>query len=151
MKNIANNKFTDIIDMIEASRINAIKIVNTELINLYWCIGEYISSKIQDSEWGDGVVSELANYIKKHHPQLRGFSDKNLWRMKRFYETYQDAPKLSTALREISWSHNLTIFSRCKTMEEREFYLTLAKREGYTCKESDTFGVYSSFINLKLE
>ncbi|EON79494.1 Putative cytoplasmic protein [Lunatimonas lonarensis] len=45
--------------------------------------------------------------------------------MKQFYETYKDFPKLSTLLREISWSHNLAIFSRCKTAEEREFYLKL--------------------------
>lgn len=30
-------------------------------------------------------------------------------------------------MREISWSHNLAIFSRCKTMEEREFYIKLTK------------------------
>jgi len=47
--------------------------------------------------------------------------------MKQFYESYKDSPILSTLLREISWSHNLSIFSRCKTTEEREFYLKLAK------------------------
>jgi predicted nuclease of restriction endonuclease-like (RecB) superfamily len=55
--------------------------------------------------------------------------------MKQFYETYKDFPKLSTVLREISWSHNLAIFSRCKTTEEREFYLKLAKQESYSFRE----------------
>jgi len=55
--------------------------------------------------------------------------------MKQFYETYKDFPKLSTLLREISWSHNLAIFSRCKTAEEREFYLKLAKQESYCFRE----------------
>ena len=55
--------------------------------------------------------------------------------MKQFYETYKDFPKLSTLLREISWSHNLAIFSRCKTAEEREFYLKLAKQESYSFRE----------------
>ena len=55
--------------------------------------------------------------------------------MKYFYENYKDFPKLSTLLREISWSHNLAIFSRCKTVEEREFYLNLAKQENYSFRE----------------
>ncbi|HEX4887667.1 MAG TPA: PDDEXK nuclease domain-containing protein [Luteibaculaceae bacterium] len=130
-----NNRFTDIIQLIKQSRINAIKAVNSELINLYWNIGEHISKKIDQSEWGDSVVTELANYIQTQEPEIKGFSDKNIWRMKQFYETYKDFPKLSTLLREISWSHNLAIFSRCKTVEEREFYLKLAKKENYSFRE----------------
>jgi predicted nuclease of restriction endonuclease-like (RecB) superfamily len=49
----------------------------------------------------------------------------------------KDHPKLSTLLREISWSHNLAIFSRCKTNEEREFYLKSAKQENYSFRELD--------------
>ena len=130
-----DNRFTDIIQLIKQSRTNAIKAVNAELINLYWNIGEYISKKIELSEWGDSVVTELANFIQTHEPEIKGFSDKNLWRMKQFYETYKDFPKLSTLLREISWSHNLAIFSRCKTAEEREFYLKLSKQENYSFRE----------------
>ena len=80
---------------------------------------------------------ELANHIHQNEPEIKGFSDKNIWRMKQFYETYKDFPKLSTLLREISWSHNLAIFSRCKTVEEREFYLQLAKEESYSFRELD--------------
>lgn len=130
-----DNRFTDIIQLIKQSRTNAIKAVNAELINLYWNIGEYISKKIEQSEWGDSVVTELANFIQTQEPEIKGFSDKNIWRMKQFYETYKDFPKLSTVLREISWSHNLAIFSRCKTAEEREFYLRLAKQESYSFRE----------------
>lgn len=130
-----DNRFTDIIHLIKQSRTKAIKVVNAELINLYWNIGEYISKKIEQSEWGDSVVTELANFIQTQEPEIKGFSDKNIWRMKQFYEIYKDFPKLSTLLREISWSHNLAIFSRCKTSEEREFYLKLAKQESYSFRE----------------
>jgi len=130
-----DNCFTEIIQLIKQSRTNAIKAVNAELINLYWNIGEYISKKIAQSEWGDSVVTEIANFIKTQEPEIKGFSDKNIWRMKQFYETYKDFPKLSTVLREISWSHNLAIFSRSKTAEEREFYLKLAKQESYSFRE----------------
>lgn len=82
-------------------------------------------------------MTELAKFIQSHEPEIKGFSDKNLWRIKQFYETYKDFPKLSTLLREISWSHNLAIFSRCKTAEEREFYLKLSKQESYSFRELD--------------
>lgn len=132
-----DNRFIDIIQIIRQSRSDAIRIVNAELINLYWNIGEYISMKLILAEWGDSVVTELAKYIQQNEPDIKGFSDKNLWRMKQFYETYKDYPKISTLLREISWSHNLAIFSRCKSSEEREFYLKLSKQESYSFRELD--------------
>lgn len=132
-----DKRFTDIILLIKQSRNNALKAVNAELINLYWNIGEYISKKIEQSEWGDSVVTELARFIQANEPQIKGFSDKNIWRMKQFYETYKDFPKLSTLLREISWTNNLLIFSRCKTIEEMEFYLKIVKQENYSKRELD--------------
>ena len=130
-------EFLDIINLIKQSRSNAIRAINAELIDLYWSIGKNISVKIANAEWGDSVVSELARYIQHNEPEIKGFSDKNIWRMKQFYEAYKDFPKLSTLLREISWSHNLEIFSRCKTIEEKEFYLRLAKQESYSFRELD--------------
>ncbi|TQM21728.1 PDDEXK nuclease domain-containing protein [Chryseobacterium aquifrigidense] len=130
-----DKRFTDIIELINRSRNNAIRKVNEELIDLYWNVGEYISNKVELSEWGQSVVKELSQYIQAHDPQIKGFSDKNLWRMKQFYESYKEFPKISTLLREISWSHNLSIFSRCKSIEEREFYIKLTKRENYSFRE----------------
>ncbi|MDF2191398.1 PDDEXK nuclease domain-containing protein [Paraflavitalea sp. CAU 1676] len=130
-------EFTEVIKMIQASRVNAFQAVNKELINLYWSIGEYISKRVESQVWGKSVVVKLAAYITSNTPDLKGYSDKNLWRMKQFYETYKAHPKLSTLLREISWSHNLAIFSRCKTMEEREFYLLRCKNERYGVRELD--------------
>lgn len=132
-----DNRFADIIVLIKQSRTNAIKAVNTELINLYWLVGEYLFNRLERAEWGESVVVELSKYIQQNEPELKGFSDKNLWRMKQFYETYKNAPHLSTLLREISWSHNLAIFSRCHSLEEREFYLNVSKKEQYSFRELD--------------
>jgi len=57
--------------------------------------------------------------------------------MKQFYETYHKDEKLAPLWRALSWSHNLAIFSRCKTAEEREFYLNLSHRENYSFRELD--------------
>ena len=55
--------------------------------------------------------------------------------MKQFYDTYKDSPKLSPVVRETSWTHNLIILSRSKTVEEREFYLKLVRQENYSSRE----------------
>lgn len=132
-----HKQFAEVASLIKDAQYRAVKAVNTELIDLYWNIGQYINAKIESAEWGHSVVEELAQYLQKSMPGLKGFSDKNLWRMKQFYEAYKDHPKLSTVLREISWSHNLAIFSRCKTTEEREFYIKTAKEEKYSFRELD--------------
>ena len=132
-----DKRFADIIQLIKQSQTNAVRAVNAELINLYWNIGAYINKKIEQAEWGDSVVTELAKYIQQNEPYVKGFSDKNIWRMKQFYETYKDFPKLSPVVREISWTHNMLIFSRCKTIEEKEFYLKLVKQENYSKRELD--------------
>ena len=131
-------QFNDIILLIKQARVKAIGSVNREMIELYWNVGCYISTRIDESVWGESVVEELAEYLKKTEPTLKGFSDKNLWRMKQFYETYKNDPKLSALLREISWTHNLTIMSRAKTQEEREFYLNLTIKEHYSTRELDS-------------
>ena len=129
------NQFAEVAEIIKASRNKAIKAVNTQLIDLYWSIGKYIDTRIENAEWGQSIVEELALYLQKNEPGLKGFSDKNLWRMRQFYQAYSGYPKLSTLLREISWSHNLAIFSRCKSMEEREFYLKVSKEENYSFRQ----------------
>lgn len=128
------SQFTEVVQLIKKARSNAFQAVNTEMINLYWSIGEYISKRVEVQAWGKSVVAQLAKYIEKKAPDLKGYSDKNLWRMKQFYETYKDLPKLSPLVREISWTNNLMILSMRRS-DEREFYLKLCIQERYTKRE----------------
>ena len=129
-------QFAEIVSMIQQTRDEVVRLANTSLIDLYWKIGKYISEKVSVSEWGDGVVTQLAEYISKTSPETKGFSDKNLWRMKQFYETYNGADEiLSPLVRQISWSNNLVIMSRAKSAEERLFYLTLCKNDHLSKRE----------------
>lgn len=137
MKKQIENQFTEVVKLIHQSRFNAYKAINTALIDLYWSVGEYISNRIANEEWGKSVVSGLAEYIQNAEPNIKGFSDKNLWRMKQFFEAYKDYPKLSAVLRENTWTNNLAIFSRCKSIEEKEFYLRLCAKEMYSSRELD--------------
>ena len=131
-----NEQFAEVVSMIQHTRNEVVRLANTSLIDLYWRVGRYISDTISVSEWGDGVVKQLADYIEKNSPEIKGFSDKNLWRMKQFYETYKDADeKLSALLRQISWTNNLTIMSRSKSIEERLFYLQLCVHDRLSTRQ----------------
>lgn len=129
-------QFADVVGMIRIAKQRAYAAVNSELIELYWQIGAYISQQVEKAAWGKSVVEQLADYIRTQEPNSEGFSKQNLWRMKQFYETYNDGGEiLSTLSREISWSHNTLIMSRCKTVEEREFYIRMSIKEHYSVRQ----------------
>jgi predicted nuclease of restriction endonuclease-like (RecB) superfamily len=127
--------FAEVAEMIESARSTVVTTVNTTLIQLYWRIGETVSARIERDGWGKGTVSALATYIEKRQPGLRGFSSQNLWRMRQFFEAYRDQPKLSTLLRDLPWSANLHILGKCKSPEEREFYLRTAIQQRWSVRE----------------
>jgi len=131
----ANPVFSEVLQHIQQARQKIFTQANTGLIDLYWQIGLTISHKVQSEAWGKGVVTELARYIAHNAPDIKGFSDKNLWRMKQFYETYQADEKLSALARELPWTHNTIIFSRCKSAEERAYYLNLCITEQYVSRQ----------------
>jgi predicted nuclease of restriction endonuclease-like (RecB) superfamily len=133
--NALQTQFKEVIQLIHQSRSKTLLTINKSLIELYWNIGTYISKRVASEEWGKSVVQKLAAFIEKTDPQLKGYSDKNLWRMKQFYEAYKDSPKLSPVVREVSWTNNLVILARTNTIEERIFYLNANKNEKYSKRE----------------
>jgi predicted nuclease of restriction endonuclease-like (RecB) superfamily len=135
MSQLTTTSFTEIVQLIATAKQRAIQAVNTSLIDLYWQVGEIISRKIASAEWGDGVVNQLADHIAQTQPGLRGFTRPNLFRMRQFYETYKDDVKVSALLRQLPWTHNLTILTQSKRPEEREFYLRMAAQEKWTSRE----------------
>jgi predicted nuclease of restriction endonuclease-like (RecB) superfamily len=159
-------QFSEVVQLIKQARVNAYKAINVELINCYWQVGGYISQRISNSSWGEKTINDLANFIEKNHPDLKGYDRRGLYRMKQFYETYENSvivtplvtqlqkaenevvkfvtpavTQLSdireSILAKISWTHHLIIFSRTKTEEEREFYIRLCIRENYSKRELD--------------
>ncbi len=127
--------FAEVVEMIQAAKQRAVQAVNTHLVELYWQVGAYISHKLEQAEWGDGVVQQLADYLARTQPGLRGFTRRNLFRMRKFYETYRDDEKVSALLTQLPWTHNLIILSQSKRPEEREFYLRLAIQEKWSSRE----------------
>lgn len=128
-------EFQTIIKMIQEAREKAFQSVNTELITLYWNVGEYVHQKVESEEWGSAVIDKLADYIKTNQPDIKGFSRAGIYRMKQFYNTYKGLPKLIKLAKQISWTNNLLIFGSSKSIEEKEFYLRLSISERYTKRE----------------
>ena len=127
--------FREVVGMIQDARKRALQAVNTELVDLYWHLGAFISGKIETAAWGEGVVDELARFIAKQHPDIKGFTRRSLFRMRQFFDIYRGEPKVSPLVTQLPWTHNLLILSKCKRPEEREFYLRLAVQEKWSKRE----------------
>jgi predicted nuclease of restriction endonuclease-like (RecB) superfamily len=127
--------FAEVVILIRTSRQRATHAVNTEVIALYWHIGQYLHHKIEADGWAKGTVVQLAAYIAQREPGKRGFSAQNLWRMRQFFEAYPVTSVLSTLLRDLPWSAHLHILSRAKRTEEREFYLRMAIQHRWQVRE----------------
>jgi hypothetical protein len=66
-----------------------------------WQVGEYIRQRIANASWGDKSVLDLAKYIEKCHPDLKGYDRTGLYRMKKFYDTYCNAQIVSPLVRQL--------------------------------------------------
>jgi predicted nuclease of restriction endonuclease-like (RecB) superfamily len=122
----------DVKTRIREGQYAALRTVNKELIGLYWDIGSMIVERQQEEGWGKAVVQRLAADLQAEFVGVGGFSASNLWRMKVFFETYEGSEKLAPLVREIAWSHNLLILERCKDPLQREFYLRMTRKFGWS-------------------
>ena len=127
--------FNEVTQLIQAAKQRAIQAVNVALIELYWQIGQFISRKIEQADWGDGVVAQLAEHLARTLPGQRGFTRSNLFRMRQFYEAYRDDAIVSPLVRQLPWTQNMIILNQSKRPEEREFYLRRAIREQWSKRE----------------
>lgn len=122
----------EIKNKIRDSQYKVMKQVNQALITLYWGIGQEIYNRQQEKGWGKSIVEVLAKEIQKDFPGVKGFSARNLWRMRNLYVTYSNTRNLAPLVREISWSKNIVIMEKCKEQFEREFYIRMTKKYGWT-------------------
>ena len=129
-----HKQFTEITSLITSAKSRAYQAVNKELVTLYWHVGEYVSKQVISKAWGKSVVQEIADYIQKYEPNIKGFSAQNIWRMKQFYETYAENTKLSPLVRELTWTNNLIILT-CESEQEKEFYLRMSSKEKWSKSE----------------
>lgn len=127
--------FAEVVVLIEQARQRAYQAVDSELVGLYWRIGQYISAKLAAAVWGEGVVDRLAQHLARTMPGQRGFTRRNLFRMRQFFEAYGADEKVTPLVTQLPWTHNLIILTQSKRAEEREFYLRMAVQQRWGKRE----------------
>ena len=142
--------FAELKRTIQQKQLQAFRVVNKQLISLYWEIGKQIVLRQKRCGWGKSVVTILAKDLQAEFTGLKGFSERNLWRMRSFYLTYCDDIKLSQLVAEIGWSHNIIILEKCDDNLQREYYLQMTRQFGWSRNvlehNIDTLA-YQSFLN----
>lgn len=133
--NEIDNTFAQIANIIGEARDNAYRKVNEELILMYRKVGQFLSEKSKEANYGDGYIDSLAEYIQNQFPGIKGFNRRGLYRMKQFYETYAGNEKVTPLVTQLSWTNHLLILSGSKSDEEREFYMRLAIKERYSKRQ----------------
>lgn len=118
---------------IESAKLQAILKVNSELLSLYWSIGNDILEKQQKLGWGAQVISQLSQDLSRRFPDDRGYSERNLRNMKRFAQEYPQFPIWQVPLAEFKeypiWQVHLP---NCKRKEKTLCKWHLHKSRGIT-------------------
>jgi predicted nuclease of restriction endonuclease-like (RecB) superfamily len=145
---------------IRASKYQAARAVNREVLLLYFSIGGLISKKVKRKAWGTKVIQSLSLDIQNDIPGIRGFSERNLKNMRRFYEHFSTTPfgqlltaqtrflpigQLSTAQLDtasvssvtecffaISFTSHMLLLQKCKSRDEWMFYLQQASQNQWS-------------------
>jgi len=123
---------SDLKERVRKAQYDALKAVNKELIALYWDLGKTIVERQKSESWGKSIVEKLAEDLREEFPAMGGFSARNIWRMRDFYLAYCENEKLTPLVAEIGWTHNSIILMKCKDALEREFYIRMTRKFGWT-------------------
>ena len=137
MKNMSSiidyrNLLSDIKKRIKSAQYEALRQVNKELISLYWDIGKTITDQQKGKTWGKSIVEKLSKDLQNEFPGIKGFSFRNIWYMRIFYDNYKENKKLQQLVAEISWGHNIVIIEKCKDDFEKEFYIRMSRKFGWS-------------------
>jgi predicted nuclease of restriction endonuclease-like (RecB) superfamily len=96
VNNAIKQQFNEIVSIIQQHKSRASKAVNNELLLTAWHVGGYVSAKLKNEEWGSKVVTQLSEYIRSQHPEIKGYSRRNIYNMVMFYDEYSSENFAST-------------------------------------------------------
>lgn len=112
-----------------ATRYNVMQRANSELIMLYFRLGKIVS---ENASYGNKFIKNFSTSLRIEFPNTDGFSERNLSRMKKFYEEYKDLSILPTALAKLPWSHNMLLLDKVKDLEIRKWYAEKCFENGWS-------------------
>lgn len=123
------NIVTDIKKDIKSTQIKTFQQVNSNLINLYFRIGKRLE---KNSKYGNSFIKNVAESIKLEYPGLKGFSERNLKYMKKFYLEYKDDEKMQRCVAQLPWRHNIVLMSRLRDNKVRMIYVDACVKNGWS-------------------
>ena len=147
-------QFGEVVNIIIEHRAKALSIVNNEMLESAWAVGAYVSTKLKKEEWGSKVVTQLSEYIRSQHPELKGYSRRSIYNMVLLYDTYSSenfkqivsqylsgqfvqpmAAQIPSVLSLTTYSNHIEIICNCKAPEEILFYILYSHKEHLTRRE----------------
>ena len=126
--------YDKIVEAIDSSRLRIVSSVNSEMVLLYWNIGKIIKSDVlsgEKAEYGKSIINELSAELTKEYG--KGYGQRNLFNMVKFYDTYPDDKILQTLSAKLSWSHFVKLLSIADSTE-RDFYTALCINEHWSIR-----------------
>lgn len=135
-KEISRQEYTKFVENIKsrvsASRYQAVRIVNRELIVLYHHIGTEIIKSQESQGWGAKVIDKLSKDLISEFPEMKGFSPQNLKYMKRFAQEFSAEEIGKQAVDQIPWGHIIKIIYTLSDKQERNFYINETIQNGWS-------------------
>jgi predicted nuclease of restriction endonuclease-like (RecB) superfamily len=116
---------------IKHAQYKSLSTVNTEMILMYLDFGKIFSEKLQ-SGWGESIIDIISKDLQSEYIGVKGFSSRNLRRMKLIYEEVCNNSIWTQAVSKIPWGHSNLIFAKVKSSEERSFYLQKCAERGWS-------------------
>lgn len=104
---------------VREARLKAAVAVNEELISLYWHIGKKI---LERETWGSGFLHRLSKDLQHAFPETRGFSVRNLQRMRQFANQYPEFENTPQAVAHLPWGHVCLLIYKIKDLKIRGWY-----------------------------
>ena len=117
---------------IRAARLKASLAVNSELVRLYWRVGNEILQRQAAQGWGAKVIDQLAKDLRFEFPDMKGLSPRNLKYMRAFAEAWAEDVIVQQLAAQIPWFHNCTILDKLKDRPTREWYIKKTIENGWS-------------------
>lgn len=143
--------FRYIVTQIKSTRISVAQRINASMMQMYWNIGKRLCEEGLEKGYGSNVIKRLSMDLKEEFQNANGFSPRNLWDMKRFFEFYHEADeKLRQAVAVLSWGHNILIMRKAQSIDEARYYVESAVEMGWTRNVLLNFIKADTYINAKV-
>jgi predicted nuclease of restriction endonuclease-like (RecB) superfamily len=108
--------YTDLLgelkDRVRAARTKALRTVNTQLIELYWSIGQAVRVQQEQQGWGSQVIKRLSDDLRKEFPDMKGLSARNIQYMTTFAGTCSEGPIAQQPAAQLPWGHIMVLLDK---------------------------------------